>query len=92
MSRRAGVRPPRARSLEPVSLVSCLALHPHDPHLITAIRLFEQPLPLVAAVAAFAVARYLPNIPYANRLVLAPPGEKDGVEDTTAASGVIESS
>src|SRR5205807_3517487 len=31
---------------------------------------------IVAAVAAFTAARYLPNIPYANRLVLTPPGEK----------------
>lgn len=31
---------------------------------------------VVAGVAAFALARYLPNIPYANRLVLAPPNER----------------
>ena len=30
----------------------------------------------VAGVAAFTLARYLPNIPYANRLVLTPPGER----------------
>jgi membrane-bound ClpP family serine protease len=41
---------------------------------------------VVAAVAAFTVARYLPNIPYANRLVLAPPGEKEGAEDVNASS------
>jgi membrane-bound ClpP family serine protease len=45
---------------------------------------------IVATAAAFTVARYLPNIPYANRLVLAPPGEKEGVEDASAASGVGE--
>lgn len=31
---------------------------------------------VVAGVSAFALARYLPNIPYANRLVLAPPAER----------------
>jgi membrane-bound ClpP family serine protease len=31
---------------------------------------------VVAGAAAFTLARYLPNIPYANRLVLTPPGEK----------------
>lgn len=31
---------------------------------------------LGAVFAAVALARYLPNIPYANRLVLAPPGER----------------
>jgi membrane-bound serine protease (ClpP class) len=45
---------------------------------------------LVATVAAFTVARYLPSIPYANRLVLAPPGEKEGTEDASATSGVNE--
>jgi membrane-bound ClpP family serine protease len=41
---------------------------------------------IVATVAAFVVARYLPHIPYANRLVLAPPGEKEGgTEDATAS-------
>jgi membrane-bound serine protease (ClpP class) len=43
-----------------------------------------------ATVAAFVVARYLPNIPYANRLVLSPPGEKEGSEIATAASGTYE--
>jgi membrane-bound ClpP family serine protease len=42
---------------------------------------------MIATAAAFVVARYLPNIPYANRLVLAPPGEKEGdVADDTAAA------
>jgi membrane-bound ClpP family serine protease len=42
---------------------------------------------VAAVVAAFTAARYLPNIPYANRLVLAPPGERpDAPEDATAAS------
>ncbi len=41
-----------------------------------------------ATVAAFVLARYLPSIPYANRLVLSPPGEKEG-EDATA-SGTSE--
>jgi membrane-bound ClpP family serine protease len=42
---------------------------------------------MIATAAAFVVARYLPNIPYANRLVLAPPGEKEGeAEDDTAAA------
>lgn len=37
---------------------------------------------VIAGVSAFALARYLPNIPYANRLVLTPPGEKaDEVAD-----------
>lgn len=31
---------------------------------------------VVAGVSAFVLARYLPNIPYANRLVLAPPNER----------------
>jgi membrane-bound ClpP family serine protease len=42
-----------------------------------------------ATIAAFIVARYLPNIPYANRLVLSPPGEKEGSSDL-AASGTYE--
>jgi len=46
---------------------------------------------LVGAIAgAFVLAWYLPHIPYANRLVLAPPGEKEGSEDATAASGQYE--
>ena len=36
------------------------------------------------------VARYLPHIPYANRLVLAPPGEKEGAEDAMASAGTYE--
>lgn len=44
----------------------------------------------VAVGAAILVARYLPSIPYANRLVLAPPGEKEGEEDTTAVSATYE--
>jgi membrane-bound ClpP family serine protease len=43
-----------------------------------------------ATAAAFVLAHYLPHIPYANRLVLAPPGEKEGSEDATAASGQYE--
>lgn len=41
-----------------------------------------------AIVAAFIIAWYLPSIPYANRLVLTPPGEgtNDGPEYTTAPS------
>jgi membrane-bound ClpP family serine protease len=31
---------------------------------------------VVSGIAAFVLARYLPSIPYANRLVLTPPGEK----------------
>jgi membrane-bound ClpP family serine protease len=46
---------------------------------------------IVAAAAAVAAARYLPHIPYANRLVLSPPGEKDGVEDATAAAAAGDS-
>src|SRR5207244_9942990 len=38
-----------------------------------------------AAFGAFFLARYLPNIPYANRLVLTPPGEKaEGFDDAAA--------
>jgi membrane-bound serine protease (ClpP class) len=43
-----------------------------------------------STIAAFIVARYLPHIPYANRLVLSPPGEKEGTENTTAASATYE--
>jgi membrane-bound ClpP family serine protease len=43
-----------------------------------------------STVAAFVLARFLPHIPYANRLVLSPPGEKEGSENTTAASGTYE--
>jgi membrane-bound ClpP family serine protease len=46
---------------------------------------------VVSTVAAVLVARYLPQIPYANRLVLSPPGEKPGDENATAASGTQES-
>jgi membrane-bound ClpP family serine protease len=46
---------------------------------------------VVATAAAFVAARYLPNIPYANRLVLAPPGEREGVDDATAASAAGDS-
>jgi membrane-bound ClpP family serine protease len=46
---------------------------------------------VVSTVAAVLVARYLPHIPYANRLVLSPPGEKPGDENITAASGTQES-
>jgi membrane-bound ClpP family serine protease len=31
---------------------------------------------VISGIAAFVLARYLPSIPYANRLVLTPPGEK----------------
>jgi membrane-bound serine protease (ClpP class) len=56
------------------------------------LKLLQLGLGLVGStIAAFVVARYLPSIPYANRLVLAPPGEKEGVEDATAASGAYES-
>jgi membrane-bound serine protease (ClpP class) len=42
---------------------------------------------VIAGAAAFALARYLPNIPYANRLVLTPPGEKpeEGAADLHAS-------
>jgi membrane-bound ClpP family serine protease len=46
---------------------------------------------IVAAAAAVAAARYLPHIPYASRLVLSPPGEKDGAEDATAAAAAGDS-
>ncbi|HVK15659.1 MAG TPA: NfeD family protein, partial [Fimbriiglobus sp.] len=40
---------------------------------------------LIGMIASFGlallIARYLPNIPYANRLMLVPPGEKPGAED-----------
>jgi membrane-bound serine protease (ClpP class) len=42
-----------------------------------------------AVVLAFTVARFLPNIPYANRLMLAPPGERpdpDGGPDLPGAA------
>jgi len=44
---------------------------------------------VVATGLAFVVARYLPSIPYANRLVLAPPGERAEAEVETdlTASG-----
>jgi membrane-bound ClpP family serine protease len=45
---------------------------------------------VIATIAAVVVARYLPSIPYANRLVLAPPGEKVGTEDTNATAGSFE--
>ena len=43
---------------------------------------------LGAVFAAVIVARYLPNIPYANRMVLTPPGERvdEAVEETLSAS------
>src|SRR5439155_8033706 len=44
VSRRAGVRPPRAPSGRPAFPASYFALHPHDPHLVAAVRLFEQDL------------------------------------------------
>ncbi|HEY1377169.1 MAG TPA: NfeD family protein [Gemmataceae bacterium] len=43
-----------------------------------------------ATAAAFVVAHFLPSIPYANRLMLSPPGEKEGTEDATAATGTYE--
>src|SRR5262249_3283993 len=46
---------------------------------------------IIATVSAFIVARYLPNIPYANRLVLAPPGEKEGTAEDAAAGPTGES-
>jgi membrane-bound ClpP family serine protease len=43
-------------------------------------------LGLVAAVVlAMCVGRYLPNIPYANRLVLTPPGERDDSLDVSGS-------
>lgn len=45
---------------------------------------------VIATMAAVVVARYLPSIPYANRLVLAPPGEKPGSEDANATAGTFE--
>jgi membrane-bound ClpP family serine protease len=44
-----------------------------------------------ATVAAFVVGHFLPHIPYANRLVLSPPGEKEGSVNTTAATATLES-
>ena len=43
---------------------------------------------LGAVFAAILVARYLPNVPYANRLVLVPPGERldEAGEETPASS------
>jgi len=38
-----------------------------------------------AVLAAIVAARYLPSIPYANRLVLVPPGEGGGLDDHAAA-------
>jgi membrane-bound ClpP family serine protease len=45
---------------------------------------------VASTVAAFVVAHFLPHIPYANRLVLSPPGEKEGSVNATAASGTQE--
>ncbi len=45
---------------------------------------------IAAAAAAFTLARYLPNIPYANRLVLAPPGEKEGEPDAGSGTAISE--
>jgi membrane-bound ClpP family serine protease len=45
-----------------------------------------------AIVAAFAVAWFLPSIPFANRMVLQPPGEEEGFEDVagdTAAGPLL---
>ena len=36
----------------------------------------REPHSIPLAEPAFTLARYLPNIPYANRLVLTPPGER----------------
>jgi membrane-bound ClpP family serine protease len=41
-----------------------------------------------AAVLAFLVARYLPKIPYANRLMLVPPEDKPEVEESSPLPGV----
>jgi membrane-bound ClpP family serine protease len=41
----------------------------------------------IAGIAAVILARYLPNIPYANRLVLAPPGERPDDGEPEPASG-----
>lgn len=38
-----------------------------------------------AIIAAFTLGYYLPHIPYANRLMLAPPGEGEGDQDSSAA-------
>jgi membrane-bound ClpP family serine protease len=46
---------------------------------------------VAATVCGFVIAHFLPSIPYANRLVLSPPGEKEGTEDATAASPTYES-
>ncbi|MFL5342342.1 MAG: NfeD family protein [Gemmataceae bacterium] len=44
---------------------------------------------VVAAIGAIVFARYLPNIPIANRMVLVPPGEHpDSVEEPPALPGV----
>jgi membrane-bound ClpP family serine protease len=44
----------------------------------------------VATAAAALILRYLPSIPYANRLVLMPPGEKVGADDTNATASAFE--
>src|SRR5207247_1089762 len=49
-------------------------------------------LGLVAAVfGAIIIARYLPNIPVANRMVLVPPTERTDADDTPALPGVEQS-
>jgi hypothetical protein len=46
---------------------------------------------MIAATAlAFLIARYLPNIPYANRLMLVPPGDKPGAEDEVVLPGAAQ--
>ena len=41
-----------------------------------------------AGVLAFLLSRYLPKIPYANRLMLVPPEDKPEVEETSPLPGV----
>lgn len=47
---------------------------------------------LGAVVGAILVARYLPNIPIANRMVLTPPGEKSDITDDQPALPGVEQS
>lgn len=44
---------------------------------------------LGALIAAFMLARYLPNIPFANRLILKPAGEADELSDELPAPGPV---
>ena len=45
---------------------------------------------IAATVLAFVIARYLPSIPYANRLMLVPPGEKPGAEAEVVLPGAAQ--